>query len=78
MLVEIRADADVYVGKLDADARVTHPLARGRGVWIHVIDGRIEVGGETLGPGDGAAIEETDAIEIASRGGAEFLLFDLK
>jgi hypothetical protein len=35
------------------------------------------VGGETLGPGDGAAIEDADAIEIASRSDAEFLLFDL-
>ena len=76
--IEIRADADVYVGKLDAGARVAHEPARGRGVWIHVIDDSVGVGGETLDPGDGAAIEDADAIEIASRSGAEFLLFDLK
>jgi redox-sensitive bicupin YhaK (pirin superfamily) len=76
--VEIRADADVYVGKLDADHRLTHLPAPGRGVWIHVIAGNASVGGETLGAGDSAAIENADAIEVASRSGAEFLLFDLK
>jgi redox-sensitive bicupin YhaK (pirin superfamily) len=76
--VGIRADADVYVGKLDAGHRVEHRPARGRGVWLHAISGSVSVGGETLDSGDGAAIENADSIEIASRGDAEFLLFDLK
>ena len=76
--VGIRADADVYVGELDAGQRVAHRPVRGRGVWLHAIAGDLFVGGETLEPGDGAAIENADAIEIASRTGAEFLLFDLK
>jgi redox-sensitive bicupin YhaK (pirin superfamily) len=76
--VGIRADADVYVGKLDAGHRVEHRPARGRGVWIHQIAGSVSVGGETLDPGDGAAIEDADAISIESRSSAEFLLFDLK
>jgi redox-sensitive bicupin YhaK (pirin superfamily) len=76
--VGIRADADVYVGKLDAGERVSHRTSAGRGVWLHQIAGTIEVGGETLGPGDGAAVEDAQAIEIAARSDAEFLLFDLK
>ena len=76
--IAIRADAYVHVGKLDAGQRVAHRPARGRGVWLHAIAGEVRVGGETLDPGDGAAIAETDAIEIASPTGAEFLLFDLK
>lgn len=76
--IAIRADADVYVGKLDAGQRVTHHPNRGRSVWLHAIAGHVRVGGETLEPGDGAAIEDADAIEIAARSNAEFLLFDLK
>jgi quercetin 2,3-dioxygenase len=76
--IGIRADADVYVGKLDAGQRVEHRPAPGRGVWLHVIAGNASVGGETLGPGDGAAIEDADVIEIEARSAAEFLLFDLK
>ena len=76
--VGFRADADVYVGKLDAGGRVAHRTSAERGVWLHQIAGTIEVGGEILGPGDGAAIEDADAIEIAARSDAEFLLFDLE
>src|SRR5215813_11448896 len=39
--VGIRADADVFVGKLDAGNRVTHRTSPGRGVWLHVIAGSI-------------------------------------
>ena len=76
--VGIRADADVYVGKLDAGQRVAHPVARGRGAWIHAMAGDLGVGGETLGAGDGAAIEDANAVEIEARSDAEFLIFDLK
>ena len=71
-------DLDVYVGKLDAGERIAHRTTTDRGVWLHQIAGAIEVGGETLGPGDGAAIEDAEAIEITSASDAEFLLFDLR
>jgi redox-sensitive bicupin YhaK (pirin superfamily) len=76
--IGIRADADVYVGKLDPGHRVEHRPAPDRGVWLHVIEGTVKVGGETLGPGDGAAIEDADVIELEAHASAEFLLFDLK
>ena len=38
----------------------------------------VSVFGETLKNGDGAAIENAEALEIQSREGAQFLLFDLK
>jgi Quercetinase C-terminal cupin domain len=33
--------------------------------------------GENLGPGDGASVENARALELKSRAGAQFLLFDL-
>ena len=76
--VEIRADADVFVGKLDAGERVKHTTLPSRGLWLHGIAGSVRAGGETLGPGDGLAIEGAQAIEIEADSDAEFLLFDLK
>jgi len=38
----------------------------------------VSVAGETLKPGDGASVESAEALEIQSREGAQFLLFDLK
>ena len=76
--VGIRADADIYFGRLDAGKHLVHRGATGRGQWLHVIDGDLSALGERLESGDGAAIENADAVEIQSRSGAQFLLFDLK
>jgi redox-sensitive bicupin YhaK (pirin superfamily) len=75
--VEIRADADIYFGRLDAGKQVIHPSAPGRGQWVHVISGELTVLGEDLKPGDGLAIENTKSVELQSQAGSEFLLFDL-
>jgi redox-sensitive bicupin YhaK (pirin superfamily) len=76
--VGIRADADIYFGRLDAGKRVTHRSAPGRGQWLHVIEGDLGVAGELLTSGDGVAVENCEVLELQSRQGAQFLLFDLK
>ena len=76
--VGIRADADIYFGKLDARRQLEHRSATGRAQWLHVIEGDVAVAGETLKSGDGAAIENAGTLELRSSNGAQFLLFDLK
>jgi quercetin 2,3-dioxygenase len=76
--VGIRADADIYFGKLDAGARLVHRSSPGRAQWLHVIAGDVSVLNERLDAGDGAAIENAGTIELESSTGAQFLLFDLK
>jgi hypothetical protein len=76
--VAIRADADIYFGRLDAGQLLTHRTRPGRGQWLHVIEGDVSVAGETLKAGDGVAVENAEALELKSREGAQFLLFDLK
>lgn len=75
--VEIRADADIYFGKLDAGQQLAHQTATGRGQWVHVISGDLTVKGENLKPGDGLAIENSTTVDLQSQTGSEFLLFDL-
>ncbi len=76
--IDIRADADVYVGKLDAGKSLEHRFGAERGAWLHVIHGTVVVAGETLGPGDGVSIEQTEIIQISGLTSSEFLFFDLK
>jgi redox-sensitive bicupin YhaK (pirin superfamily) len=75
--VEIRTDADIYFGKLDAGKSLAYSSSRRHGHWLHVISGDIAVLGESLKPGDGLAIENAAALEFQSREGSQFLLFDL-
>jgi len=76
--IAIRADAEVYFGKLDAGKQLTHRSSAGQAQWLHVINGDLATLGERLETGDGAAIENAETLELKSREGAEFLLFDLK
>jgi hypothetical protein len=75
--VEIRADAEIYFGKLEAGRQLEHQAAPGRAQWLHIISGELSVLGENLKAGDGAAIENVSALELKSGPGVQFLLFDL-
>ena len=82
--VTIHQDAAIWAATLPAGARVEHALARGRGAWLQLIRGELDVttdGGATaatrLAAGDGAAIEDASNLAIQAAAEAELLLFDL-
>lgn len=77
--LEIHQDARVYVSLLEPGQEVAHPLGAGRGAWLHVAAGTVELNGQTLRAGDGAAVEDEPSLSIraAGEGTAEILLFDL-
>jgi redox-sensitive bicupin YhaK (pirin superfamily) len=75
--VTIHQDASLYAAVLDPAQEVTHELAAGRGAWLQVARGAVELNGLTLRQGDGAAVSEEGSLTIAGREPAEVLLFDL-
>ncbi|MCA1816696.1 MAG: pirin family protein [Acidobacteria bacterium] len=76
--VKIHQDADVYAGLLEPSQALTHELAAGRGAWLQVARGAVELNGQRLEQGDGAAVEDEGRLEIVGTEAAEVLLFDLK
>jgi quercetin 2,3-dioxygenase len=76
----IHQDVSLYASMLAAGESVSHQLTPGRGAWLQVARGEVEVNGVELAAGDGAAIEEESSIRVEARGTgeAEFLLFDLR
>jgi len=76
--VHINQDVRLYASLLAAGDEVKHELAEGRNAWVQLISGELAVNGETLKPGDGAAISEETLLKFkANADGTEFLLFDL-
>ncbi|MEM6491042.1 MAG: pirin family protein [Pseudomonadota bacterium] len=73
----IHQDVDLYGAYLDAGDAVETPLRPGRGAWVQVARGSAVVNGVALAKGDGAAIEDEDAIRIEAADGVEALVFDL-
>jgi quercetin 2,3-dioxygenase len=74
--VTIRQDVDAYASVLEDGQDVRHSLAPGRSAWLHVAEGELELNGNRLEEGDGAAVESEPELAIAGKG-AEILLFDL-
>jgi redox-sensitive bicupin YhaK (pirin superfamily) len=78
--VTIHTDARVYGSVLEAGKSVKHELVKGRGAWLQVVSGSVEVNGKQLSAGDGAGIEDEKLLTItggSESGTSEFLLFDL-
>lgn len=74
----IHQDVRLYSSILGHGETVQHALADGRGAWIQVARGSVEINGTKLGRGDGAAIEQESSLTITgAEDGAEILLFDL-
>lgn len=75
--VKINQDARLYVTLLKPGEEVSHPFGKGRHGWLQVANGSVEVGGQTLQQGDGAAISDEQALTIKGAKNSEVLLFDL-
>jgi quercetin 2,3-dioxygenase len=75
--IAIHQDADLWLGKLEAGNRVTHKLASGRNVWLHVAEGEVSLDGKKLEGGDAAAISQETAFDISAAKASQILLFDL-
>lgn len=77
--VHINQDVRLYSSLLASDEEISLDLAEGRHAWIQLISGSLDVNGQRLEPGDGAAISEERLLKLkAASGNTEFLLFDLK
>jgi redox-sensitive bicupin YhaK (pirin superfamily) len=75
--VTINQDARVYASLLDAGQAINHQLEADRSAWLQLARGSIELNGENLGAGDGAAISKESRVEISAAQDSELLLFDL-
>jgi redox-sensitive bicupin YhaK (pirin superfamily) len=75
--VSLHQDVNLYVGKWDSARQVAQPFAKDRYGWLQVVNGLVDVEGQTLKAGDGASFSGQTEITLASEGAAEFLLFDL-
>ena len=76
--IHINQDVKLYASVLKGGEEVSLELARDRHAWVQLISGSLEVNGERLEAGDGAAVSDEIALTLkAAADNTEFLLFDL-
>ncbi|OLE96817.1 MAG: quercetin 2,3-dioxygenase [Cyanobacteria bacterium 13_1_20CM_4_61_6] len=75
--VKINQDASVYGSLLGKGESVAHELSPGRHAWVHVARGAVELNGQRLTAGDGAAVSGERKLSLQGVEPSEILLFDL-
>jgi redox-sensitive bicupin YhaK (pirin superfamily) len=75
--VKINQDARLFVTLLKPGEEIAHTFAKGRHGWLQVAKGGIELNGQKLEQGDGAAISDEQKLTIKGTKDSEILLFDL-
>jgi redox-sensitive bicupin YhaK (pirin superfamily) len=73
----IHQDVRLYASLLSRGESVTHALEPGRTAYIHLARGEIRLNDTSLSEGDGARVDNLDAIELEGLDRGEVLLFDL-
>jgi hypothetical protein len=75
--VKIHQDAKLFVTLLAPGEEVRHTLGAKRHAWLQVAKGEVELNGQKLQQGDGAAVSDEKELTIKANKDAEVLLFDL-
>ena len=75
--VTIHQDVRLHRARLAAGERRRIDLAPGRHAWVQVVRGPLDVGGTRLLSGDGAAVSDETALELAASSEVDALVFDL-
>ena len=75
--VKIFADAKLYAGLFDGQQLAQLQLDPKRKAYVHLIQGSLDVNGQTLGSGDALLIEAENQLVLSNGKSAEVLVFDL-
>ena len=75
--IGIKQDADMYISRLKSEDELEFKVRPGRGAWLQVVAGQLDVNGKTLSAGDGLSADDEQALKIRARDKAELILFDL-
>lgn len=73
----IHQDARIYNGSLEKEHELTFPVEAGRGVWVQMTRGKIQINGAEVSEGDGVAVEQATALHLKASENAKFIVFDL-
>lgn len=75
---KINQDVDLYASVLEVGKEQEFAIRAGRGAWVQLAEGELEVNGKVLKSGDGLAVQDESLLKIKALKETEFLLFDLR
>jgi redox-sensitive bicupin YhaK (pirin superfamily) len=76
-IIFINQDAEIFLSDLEKGKIIQYKLSKERSVYLHVINGTINVNDISLNNGDAVKITEEDQINISAAENSNIILFDL-
>jgi len=76
-IIKVNQDIELFLGRLDKNRKVEFSTEDSNKIWIQLISGQMSINGKELSTGDGAAITESDILNIESKEKSEFLIFEM-
>ena len=74
--VMVHQDAAMYVSRLGPGAEVEHDFREGRGGYLYLIEGAVEMDREELKTGDAAKVPGAGLLRVSARDASELILVD--
>ena len=71
------SNANLYSTVLESNQSLDFQVKADRHAWLHLVDGKATINGETITSGDAVSFEPNESLEIKGLEESEFLLFDL-
>jgi quercetin 2,3-dioxygenase len=75
--IKINQAVELFVDKLASEETISRSSGEPRHTRIEMLEGDLEINGQTLSSGESASVDEEKELRLASDKGAHFLLFDL-
>jgi redox-sensitive bicupin YhaK (pirin superfamily) len=75
--IDLHADAKLFRCELDEDGETEFTAGEGRGVFVYLLSGGLEVNGVSLAPCDQLRITDETEFEFKSAEGADFVLIEV-
>lgn len=76
-IVTINQDADLLLSELEKDNTIKHKISYGRGVYLFLIDGLLNVNENEVNPRDAVKVSNENELTITAKSNATFILFDV-
>ena len=76
-IIFINQDAEIYLSDLETGRELEFVIKENRGVYVHLIEGEVEINGISLTPGDALKIVQEDKMEVKSAENSQIILFDM-
>ncbi|MGB5706029.1 MAG: pirin family protein [Arenicellales bacterium] len=76
--IHINQDVEIYSAIFETSGNFDWQPDPARHTWIQLVNGELNVNGNILSSGDGAAISDESLVELKASKDSEFLLFNLK